>query len=160
MVLAQYLADLPPIPTRRILEIGAGGGAVSIIACAFGHDITMTEYDEHALAFAKANAMLNGCEKLSIQKLDWHNPTLSERFHIIIGSEVIYSERDFEAIKNLFNTYLAHQGEILLAESLRKTTLQFFDQMSAHYHIKAKKKIIRGPQEEIRVIFAKMRPKP
>jgi len=44
-VLSGYLADLPPDVNKRLLEIGAGVGLVSIVAATFGHQITMTEYN-------------------------------------------------------------------------------------------------------------------
>ncbi len=159
IVLAQFLAESSPRPGKTILEIGGGSGAVSIVGSSFGHNITLTEYDERALEFARANAALNNCKNLRIERLDWHNPNLSGKFDTIIGSEVIYNERDFQPITRIFETYLKPGGDIFLAESLRKTTLEFFHQMSSHYEIKAQKKIIRGPDQEIRVIFCRMTPK-
>ena len=58
-VLSGYLAGMPVDDDKRILEIGGGIGLVSIVAAAFGHQITMTEYNPDALNFARANAHRN-----------------------------------------------------------------------------------------------------
>ena len=48
-ILANYIAGKTPDPDKSILEIGGGIGLVSIIGAAFGHHITMTEFDDHAI---------------------------------------------------------------------------------------------------------------
>ena len=59
---------------------------------------------------------------------------------MIIASEVVYKERDFIPLENLFNRYLAPEGEIVLASGMRNTTMAFFNYMSQTYHVQAKKK--------------------
>ena len=60
-ILADHLAGMPMEAAGSILEIGSGLGVASIVAASRGHRVTMTEYDEDALAFARANAAINGC---------------------------------------------------------------------------------------------------
>ncbi len=160
IILADYLAGIEAEPQKRFLEIGSGLGVAGIIAASFGHHVTMTEYNIDALNFAHANAKNNLPSPDSnphITELDWHRPKLDGSFDYIIGSEVIYKEGDFKPILRLFKTFLKSDGEIILAERVRKTTLEFFRQMGDIFDIKAQKKILRSEEGEIRVILARMK---
>jgi len=48
-------------------------------------------------------------------------------------------------------------GEIILAEGFRKTSLEFFRQVSGRFDISAQKKTLRSKGEAFPVILAKMR---
>lgn len=160
IVLADHLAGIDAEPQKRFLEIGSGLGVAGIIASSFGHHVTMTEYNTDALNFAHANAESNlssAESSLEITKLDWNKPQLEGSFDYIIGSEVIYKERAFEPIQRLFKTFLKPDGEVVLAERVRKTTLEFFRQMGDFFDIKAQKKILRSDEGEIRVMLCRMR---
>jgi len=160
LVLAEHLAAMPVDPKRRLLEIGCGVGVVGIVAAAFGHRVTMTEYNSHALYFARANAHANLSASngagIEVMHLDWNHPNLAGRFDVIVGSEVIYKETDFQAILSLFETCLSPSGEIILAEGLRKTTMAFFSQASARFDIKARRKTLRSKEKEATVLLATM----
>jgi len=156
VILADCLASMPVNPEKRFLEIGSGLGLVGIVASSFGHKVTMTEYNYEALNFANANAFINGCSNLEIIRLDWNKPKLEGAFDRIVGSEVIYMEKSFYPILRLFRTYLKEDGEILLAERPRRTSIEFFRQMSKRFNVTAQKKIIRDGSEEIRVMMCKM----
>ena len=156
LMLADYLASMPVNPEKRFLEIGSGLGLVGIVASSFGHRVTMTEYNHDALNFAKANAQINNCSNIGIKELDWNKPELKGTFDRIIGCEVIYKEESFYPILRLFQTYLKEDGEILMSERTRKSSIEFFRQMSEHFNIKAQKKIIRNGSDEIHVIMCMM----
>lgn len=156
VVLGLHMSTISPSPTRACLEIGAGLGVAGIIAACFGHRVTLTEYDTNALEFARANAKLNNCERIEIRKLDWHHPDLEGRFDLIFGSEVVYREEDFTPLENLFKRYLAPGGVIILAEGLRRSSMEFFQTMSDSYKIKAKKKVLRSDEEEIHLVLCEM----
>ncbi len=160
IVLADYLAGITANPQKRILEIGCGLGLVGVVAASFGHQVTMTEQNPDALDFARANAEINAPETGSdpeIKALDWNNPRVEGAFDYIVGSEVLYSERDYGPLLDLFKTYLAPGGEIILAEGVRKTSIGFFREMSQILEIGAQKKVLRSREKEIVVIFARMR---
>ena len=159
-ILADYMAAASPDPDKHVLEIGGGIGLVGITAAAFGHRITMTESDDHAINFAKANAELNRVNNLEIGKLDWNKPSIDNRFDMIIASEVVYKEKDFKPLENLFKTCLASMGEIVLASGMRNTTMAFFNYLSQNYDIHAQKKTLRSEDDEkITVVIARMTPK-
>ena len=160
IILSDYLAGIPVNPEKRFLEIGCGMGVVGVVASAFGHRVTMTEYNPDALNFSRANARVNlsaNNVRPEIIELDWSKPRLEGSFDYIIGSEVIYKENDYQPILKLFKTYLRPSGKIILAEGLRKTSMEFFRQMSELFDITAQRKILRLKGEEVRVILAEMK---
>ena len=157
LILADYLASMPVNPEKRFLEIGSGLGLVGIVASSFGHKVTMTEYNHDALNFANANAHINNCSSnIEIKELDWNKPELKGTFDRILGCEIIYKKESFYPILKLFRTYLKEDGEILLSERARKSSMEFFRQMSEHFNIKAQKKIIRNDSDEIHVMMCRM----
>lgn len=157
LILADYLASMPVNPEKRFLEIGGGLGLVGIVASSFGHKVTMTEYNHDALNFANANAHINNCSSnIEIKELDWNKPELKGTFDRILGCEIIYKKESFYPILRLFRTYLKKDGEILLSERARKSSMEFFRQMSEHFNIKAQKKIIRNDSDEIHVMMCRM----
>ncbi len=160
MILAGHIISIKPEQDRQFLEIGCGLGIVGIIASSFGHRVTMTEYNQDALNFARANAATNLSkedQKPEIKKLDWKKPELKGTFDYIIGSEIIYNERDFQPILMLFERYLKPSGEIILAEGIRKTSMEFFRQMDEFFEITARKKVLRSGEEETRIILSSMK---
>jgi len=160
IVLANHLAAMPVDPQKHLLEIGCGIGLVGTVAARCGHQITMTEYNRDSLNFARANARVNHTTESSepgIVELDWTKPVLEGRFDMILGSEVVYKEEYFEPLLGLFRRYLKPEGEIILAEGLRKTSIEFFKRMSDICDVKARKRILRSKGEEKRVILASMR---
>ena len=160
IVLANHMAAMPVDPQKHLLEIGCGIGLVGTVAARCGHRITMTEYNRDSLNFARANVRVNHTtESLEpgIVELDWTKPALEGRFDMILGSEVVYKEEYFEPLLGLFRRYLKPEGEIILAEGLRKTSMEFFERMSDICEVKARKRILRSKGEEKRVILASMR---
>ena len=158
-VLAEYLAGLDAIAGKRFLEIGCGLGVVGIVASSFGHHVTMTEYNQDALNFARANALLNEASNLEIRALDWYAPDIEGSFDYIVGSEILFREGDFQPILKLFRTYLKEGGEIILAEGIRKTSMAVMHQMGDYFHIEAQKKVLRSKDKQIATMLCKMKPK-
>ncbi len=159
-VLADYLAGLPLLPEKRLLEIGGGAGLVSIVAACCGHRVTMTEYNSDALAFARANARLNGCPQLPMVKLDWRNPGLKGPFDYIVGSEVTYKNEDIACLLKLFTTLIHPDGEVLMAGEMRRSSRDFFKQLETKFQIRVHKKTLRSPEEQIPIFLFRMKLKP
>ena len=156
-VLADYLAGKAVDPDKRFLEIGAGIGLVGVVASAFGHRFTVTEYNPHAIGFARANAVLNHCGGLEIRPLDWNNPSMENEFDYIVGCEVTYQEQDFAPLHRLFRKLLKPGGTVILCGEVRRTFMEFFRQMQTSFDITAQKKTLRGGAEEIHIVLAHMR---
>lgn len=158
-VLADFLAGLPANPEKRFLEIGCGLGLVGVVAASFGHKVIMTEHNPDAIGFARANADLNHCSHMEIVDLDWTSPSLYGRFDYIVGSEVVYHKNDFEPLKNLFERLLKSDGEVVLCEGIRRTSLDFFKEMQNHFDFKAQQKSIRSAEKTVLVILCRMKRK-
>jgi 2-polyprenyl-3-methyl-5-hydroxy-6-metoxy-1,4-benzoquinol methylase len=156
-VLAQHMACQPVDPNTRILEIGSGLGIIGISAASFGHKITLSDYVDHALAFARANAELNHLPELPVIRLDWHQIDLSRTYDCIIGSEVVYKEDDFSPLKKVFETLLKPGGEVILASEIRQTTLKFFETIQEEYKIQIQKKKLRTESQQTRIIVSRIR---
>lgn len=155
-ILADHLSRIPPNPDEHMLELGSGLGVSGIIAATFGHRVTLTEYNPDALNFARANALINNCPQIQITSLDWNNPHIEGKFDWIIGSEIIYKQKDIESIHHLIQRYLKPDGKVLIAESMRKTGLDFYKSMSPHFNIRSQKKILKSDETQITVILTEM----
>jgi len=119
----------------------------------------MTEHNPDAIVFARANAEMNHCADLEIIDLDWNRPSLYGQFDAIVGSEVVYHEKDFEPLRNLFERLLKPGGEVILCEGIRRTSLDFFKEMQRHFDLKAQQKSIRSPEKTVPVILCRMKRK-
>jgi tRNA1(Val) A37 N6-methylase TrmN6 len=159
MVLADYMASLSSDRDKQILELGAGIGIVGIAASAFGHNMTITEYNKDAIEFARANAWINGCSRIPIIPMNWNKPQKNFQFDYIIGSEVIFRKKDFAPIQNLFQSILRPDGEIILVSEIRKPVLEFYQKMQEYFDLKAQQKVLHSQDEEIRIILCRLKPK-
>lgn len=163
VVLAGYMAQLPPEPHRRILEIGAGIGLVGIVAADHGHRVRLTDYNPDARNFARANAALNGCDNLTVAALDWNRPQPEDSCDLLIGSEVVYKEEDVDALLALFGACLQPGGRILLAEEVRKTLDSFLKSASRNYRMGIRRFQLRSDDESSTVVLVELddrRPRP
>jgi predicted nicotinamide N-methyase len=158
LVLAGYMADRPVAPDHHVLELGAGLGLAGITAAMFGHRVTLTEYDPHALNFLQANIALNGCPHADARHLDWNQPLLDRHFDLIIGSEIVYKTSDIDLLLSLFQRHLKPGGQVVLAEAVRASGKVFWEKMSPFYHIRARKHTLRSEGAELTVVLFEMQP--
>ncbi|MFH1152259.1 MAG: methyltransferase [Pseudomonadota bacterium] len=158
-VLSTRLSTIPVDPGVRLLEIGAGMGVTGIYAAKLGHRITITEYNTDALAFARANAALNNIPNPDIRELDWNLPMIEGQFDYIIGSEIVFKEQDIMGLFLLFKRYLKPDGTIILAETMRKTSFKFIQEMEKHYTLSMKKHAIKTDTRDIPVVLFEMKEK-
>jgi predicted nicotinamide N-methyase len=159
IVLMQHMADLPVAPNRRILELGSGLGVAGITAAALGHNVTLTEYNEDALNFLRANAQVNNCGHLNIHHLDWFKPEIEERFDLIIGSEIVYQDSAVEALGKIFNRLLSPGGKVILTERVRSTGAVFFEKMTPHFDIRVQQRTLRSKEKSETVIIFELNSK-
>jgi len=161
IVLADYLSGLSIENKKSFLEIGAGIGVVGTVVASFNHQVTITDCSEDALNFVRANVYKNlgpDVSNVEVKILDWRKPEISRNYDYIIGSDIVYKEEDFEPLIKLFDIALKKDGEIILAEGLRKNSLKFFDILSKKYKIKATKKVLRSDTEKVPIILARIKP--
>ena len=159
VVLAGHLSRMPVEKGQRLLEVGSGLGLVGIVAARSGHDVTLTDYNAHALNFCRANAHINRCHTATVTRLDWKKPLLVGSFDIIVGSEIIYKNEDIDQLATIFENYLKPGGTIILVEEMRRTLTEFFKRLDSRYHISIKKNIMRADDEKSTVLMIQMTPR-
>lgn len=84
----QALAVIPQDRTCRILDLGAGSGAIAIAiaserpAC----DIVATDISHEALSVARDNAHRHGIRNIRFSQGDYFEPVSAERFDVIVSN--------------------------------------------------------------------------
>jgi predicted nicotinamide N-methyase len=117
--LAEYLLHNQPVTGMKVLELGCGTAATGIALKLGGADVVCTDYDPLALTVARHNARINDCSSLSIRFLDWFKPDLEGSFDLVVGSEVVYFEKNFKPLLSVLKRYTAEEGGIVLSDQLR-----------------------------------------
>ena len=126
--LTRHLLDRPPAE-RRIVELGAGVALPSLALHSLGADPLATDYYADALRFAEANAWRNGLGPLRTGLLDWRDPPAGERWDLVVAADVVYEQRNAEALAALLPRILADGGRMLLADPGRVYFGEFRDRM-------------------------------
>jgi predicted nicotinamide N-methyase len=101
------------------LEIGCGLGLAGVAALAKGLQVTFSDYDGTALHLAGENARLNGFRDFNLLRLDWRNPP-AVHFPLILGSDLLYEERNVAPVVSLLEAMLLPEGLSLLTDQDRK----------------------------------------
>jgi predicted nicotinamide N-methyase len=108
--------DRYPQPVR-VLEVGCGLGLAGIAGLARGLSVTFSDVDETALAFAVANARLNGFRSgFRTRLIDFRSPPDGERYPVVIGSDLMYENRLVDPLVDLLDAVLAPGGVCLIAD--------------------------------------------
>lgn len=117
--LAEEIAATPwPATMKTAIELGCGLGLPGIVAALSGLAVTLSDYDATAVQFALDNAQRNGAQNVRGLLLDWRQPP-DEVYDLIIASDLIYEERNVRPLVALFETILAPQGLVLVADQDR-----------------------------------------
>ncbi|HEX9006294.1 MAG TPA: methyltransferase domain-containing protein [Bacteroidota bacterium] len=111
IALAEWCLGTRWEPAARVLELGCGLGLAGIAAAAAGAHVTMTDYDDDALRFARCNAGANlppdvVRDHLRFAHLDWRNPPLDTTYDVILGADIVYERRFFLPLLTLFDRLL------------------------------------------------------
>ena len=129
-ILAAHLVEMNP-RGRTLLELGCGAGLVATAAALGGFRVTVSDYYEDALRFARANAWLNDASAPDTMLLDWRAlPEEPPQFDVVVASDVLY-EREYGTLvpaaiaallANDGTAYLADPGRVGRDEFLRSLT--------------------------------------
>jgi len=112
---------------RRVLDLGCGVGVCGCLAASMGATVTLADYARPAVLFAAANVWpwrANAAARV----VDWHHDRLGERFDVILGADIVYEQRNWDALQHFFLEHVAAGGELILTEPGRETgeTFQTF----------------------------------
>ena len=158
VVLADHLIRIGLGKEKDILEIGAGMGVTGLFLGAFGYKITVTEYEEDALELLRMNVEHNGLDTVTVKKLDWNDPDLTETYDVICGSELIFNVTFMEPIIKLFRKYLRPEGTVFLAhDARRRCMLQFIGMIPGKYEIENVAKTMKKDDEVHRIFIHALR---
>jgi len=124
--LARYLDRDVSLRGKHVLELGCGLGLLGVVAARDGARVLCTDYEAEALAFAKRNALLNGCRHVRFRLVDWRRPALKRRYDAILASDVIYEARNFGPLVALLQRFLARGGCAFFADPGRPNAAPFF----------------------------------
>ncbi|MEW6429270.1 MAG: methyltransferase domain-containing protein [Thermodesulfobacteriota bacterium] len=158
MVLAALLAKLPPAPGQTLLELGAGLAAPGLAAAQAGYRVTLSDYEQDILDFARVSAAVNGLDKVDFRLLDWKNPPDLGTFDTIVGAEILFREEFFEPLLAVFDRMLAPGGTIYLSHDMRRKSLpQFLKLAEGQYEIAVSTRKMRSEDETLTVIVNRLR---
>ena len=160
VVLAAHLLEHQNrLNDRTILEIGAGMGLSGLFLGARGFDVTITDYDEDALALLRLNANINGLEDhIRVDKLDFFQPRTAERYDIICGSELIYKEEFFRPLLFLFDDLLTPQGTVYLSHDVRRGPLKHFIQLAKErFDVETLVKTLKGSDRYHKIVIHQLK---
>jgi predicted nicotinamide N-methyase len=124
--LARYLDRDVSLHGKQVLELGCGLGLLGIVAARDGARMLCTDYEANALAFARHNALQNGCRHIRFRLVDWRYPALKRRYDVILASDVIYEARNFGPLVALLQRFLARGGCAFFADPGRPHAVPFF----------------------------------
>ncbi|MDE0482134.1 MAG: methyltransferase domain-containing protein [Candidatus Poribacteria bacterium] len=125
--LARHISELDrPLSDKRVLEIGCGFGLAGITACQAGAKVVFTDFEHDALLFARHNVEQNGIDSAIFVQMDWNALCFQDKFDIILASDVIYEEQNWEPILSSLQNLLSPDGVAFFSEPNRKNADGFF----------------------------------
>ena len=133
IALSQHLVKSSHINKKtNVLEIGCGLGLPGIVAGMLGAKVTMTDYDEESLLFARHNWDLNNTSSATFQTLDWRKPDKTMAADVLLASDVAYERSAFKFLTKAFKTLINRKGIILISEPNREYAQTFFKNLSSN----------------------------
>jgi len=129
LTLARYLEERVECRNLHVLDLGCGLGLTGIIAALKGGQVTFTDKEPEALAFAIMNAQLNACPLFEARQLDFTREVLDQQFPLILGAEILYDRPTFSQLAAFLARHLRPGGRALLADARRTNTDDFYRQL-------------------------------
>ena len=143
--LARLVATEIDCAGRRVVEVGCGLGLVGIVAARRGAAATLIDTARAGLAFARANAALNGCV-VNVLQTDIRRAGISGPFDLCLAAEVTYEPALQIALADFLAVQLAPNGRAWCAESVR-TTDQGFRRACESHGLHVTELEVREPDE-------------
>jgi len=142
-LLAGALAEDPPAPGMRVLELGCGLALPSIVAARAGARVLATDGHSDAVAFAAHAMALNDVDG-EVAVADWagDGDALAARgpWDLVLGADVLYLKANVDAALRLLPRLVAPDGEILLADPRRAGTRDLLAAARATFSVRTRRK--------------------
>ena len=116
---------------KRILELGAGTGLPGIVAASRGARVVQTDRQKLVLYVCTQNAVRNGVTTIEHRIADWTAWDDTDRYDLILGSDILYAVALHANLRHIFETNLAPGGTVLLADPFRAPSLRVLEQMES-----------------------------
>jgi predicted nicotinamide N-methyase len=131
IALAEYLLQNHDITSgMNALELGCGVGLAGMAAARRGADVLVSDYQPDALRLTELNWLMNLGRAPAALLLDWRTASLSQKFDLIIASDVVYEKRFFDPLIVTFKNLLSPAGRVLLSEPNRNIAREFFSSLT------------------------------
>lgn len=115
----------PDAQPPSVLELGGGLGLVGLVAARLGYPVTVSDYDEDALAFVRESARRSGLQALTTRYLDWRTTHDDLRVDRIVAADVLYEARNLQPIAAFISQHLKPDGFALISDANRSTADPF-----------------------------------
>ncbi len=159
IVLSEFLAGQRFGPGTTVLELGAGLAAPGLTAAACGCSVTLTDYEDLILDFARVSAAASSVSGVGFELLDWLEPPAMERFDVILGAEILFREDFFEPLLGVLRKALKPGGVIYLAHDVRRKSLKpFLELAEKEYRIAASMRRLKSLEEDREILLTRLQP--
>ena len=119
LALAAALAEDPPGPGARVLELGCGLALPSVVAARAGAEVLGTDGNTDAVAFAAHGMVINDVVA-DVAQAGWgeHADALRARapFDVVLAADVLYTRANVEAALRLLPELVQRGGAVRLAD--------------------------------------------
>jgi SAM-dependent methyltransferase len=112
----QALREALPEPPARVLDVGAGTGALSLLAAELGHEVTALDLSEGMLAVARRKAAERGVELTFVVGSGTEPP--GGPFDAIVERHVLWTLPDPEGALRAWRGVAAPGGRLVLLEGV------------------------------------------
>lgn len=119
--LAESIASGPELSGLRVLELGCGLGAPSVVAAARGAEVMAVDGAPEAVVFTAHNLALADLEG-EVAQLDWRDAqalSAGAPWDLVIAADVLYLRHNVEALLRLLPEIVRPDGEVLIADPRR-----------------------------------------
>ncbi len=159
--LAEYLLHNKKLSGAAVLELGCGTAFPGIALEKTGAHVISTDYDSNALALAAYNAERNRCSSIQFSRLDWYKPEMEGSFDLVIGSDVVYFEKNFLPLISVMKRYTAPGGEIIISDQGRPQMKVFLKKCEeAGFSYSEKRQNVYLPDETMIIRIITIMPSP
>lgn len=128
--LAIKIAKKPVDPLQKILEIGCGLGIASLAAHRAGGNVTASDRHPMARHFLNKNLLKNKLPKMrfkygqwgqteSVSLADTGSPILSQRYDLIMGSDLLYEPNSPRQVAAFIDRHAASKSEVWVIDPNR-----------------------------------------
>ncbi len=129
--LASFFLQGSPLEGKRVLELGAGVGLPGVACGLRGAFVTFSDFQPLALHLCEANARLHRLDGYRLLLADWRDYSCSERFDMVLASDVAYEPRLLPSLKAVLPGVLRPGGSIYFSHPGRPVTFSFIEELLA-----------------------------